>query len=76
MVWYKFLLLIAVGATAAMGMLKQYAPVLGNFLAALFALLMYNSHQAAVLSRSVEGLVCCTGCPCTFHICVCEGSVF
>ena len=51
MVWYKFLLLIAVGATASMGMLKQYAPVLGNFLAALFALLMYNSHQAAVLSR-------------------------
>lgn len=50
-VWYMFLLLISVGTTAAVGKLKLYAPLLGNFLAALFAVLMGLCHEAAKLSR-------------------------
>lgn len=57
MVWYQFLLLIAVSTSAVMGMLKQHSQLFGNLFAALFALQMYIAHEAAVLNRSVEGSV-------------------
>lgn len=57
MVWYQFLLLIAVSVSAVMGLLRHHAKIFGNFFAALFALQMYISHEAAILNRSADNQV-------------------
>lgn len=53
-VWYQFLLLVAIAVLASIGALRKSGTVLGNFLAASFALHTYLAHQAATLVRQLK----------------------
>lgn len=54
MVWYHFFLLIGVAVSAALGTLRKHALLLGNFLAALFALQMTETHAASRAVRLLD----------------------
>jgi hypothetical protein len=53
-VWYQFLLLVAITVLAIVGHLRVSAIVLGNFLAAAFALQAYIAHAASSLVTELK----------------------
>jgi hypothetical protein len=53
-VWYQFLLLVAITVLAIMGHLRASAIVLGNFLAAAFALQAYIASTASNLVMDLK----------------------